>query len=106
MPESVELSYAPFGLVQGEDGKRLKSRSGEAVPLKELLDEAIARTRRDIEQRLKLKIEPNPKTLSKTRQKKWVSARLSTLTSAKTASATTPLATIKCWLCRAIPLPT
>ena len=52
VPESVELSYAPFGLVQGEDGKRLKSRSGEAVPLKELLDEAIARTRSDIEQRL------------------------------------------------------
>ncbi len=52
IPETVELSYAPFGLVQGEDGKRLKSRSGEAVPLKELLDEAIARTRRDIEQRL------------------------------------------------------
>jgi len=53
VPDSVELSYAPFGLVQGEDGKRLKSRSGEAVPLKELLDEAIARTRSDIEKRLK-----------------------------------------------------
>ncbi len=53
IPETVELSYAPFGLVQGEDGKRLKSRSGEAVPLKDLLDEAIARTRSDIEQRLK-----------------------------------------------------
>ena len=53
MPDTVELSYAPFGLVLGEDGKRLKSRSGEAVPLKELLDEAIARTRSDIEQRLK-----------------------------------------------------
>ena len=53
VPESVELSYAPFGLVQGEDGKRLKSRSGEAVPLQELLDEAIARTRADVEARLK-----------------------------------------------------
>ncbi|MBE9064499.1 arginine--tRNA ligase [cf. Phormidesmis sp. LEGE 11477] len=52
LPETVELSYAPFGLVQGEDGKRLKSRSGEAVPLQELLDEAIARTRADIEARL------------------------------------------------------
>ncbi|MEL6940929.1 MAG: arginine--tRNA ligase, partial [Cyanobacteria bacterium J06598_1] len=52
VPETVELSYAPFGLVQGEDGKRLKSRSGEAVPLQELLDEAIARTRADIEKRL------------------------------------------------------
>jgi arginyl-tRNA synthetase len=52
VPETVELSYAPFGLVQGEDGKRLKSRSGEAVPLKDLLDEAIARTRADLEKRL------------------------------------------------------
>jgi arginyl-tRNA synthetase len=52
VPETVALSYAPFGLVLGEDGKRLKSRSGEAVPLKELLDEAIARTRADLEKRL------------------------------------------------------
>lgn len=52
VPDDIELSYAPFGLVLGEDGKRLKSRSGEAVPLKELLDEAIARTRADIEARL------------------------------------------------------
>ncbi|MEL7070169.1 MAG: arginine--tRNA ligase [Cyanobacteria bacterium J06581_3] len=52
VPEDVELSYAPFGLVLGEDGKRLKSRSGEAVPLQELLDEAIARTRADVEERL------------------------------------------------------
>ncbi|PZO60748.1 MAG: arginine--tRNA ligase [Phormidesmis priestleyi] len=52
VPENVDLSYAPFGLVLGEDGKRLKSRSGEAVPLKELLDEAIARTRTDVENRL------------------------------------------------------
>ena len=52
VPETVELSHAPFGLVLGEDGKRLKSRSGEAVPLQTLLDEAISRTRTDIEVRL------------------------------------------------------
>ncbi len=52
VPETVDLSYAPFGLVLGEDGKRLKSRTGEAVPLQALLDEAIARTRKDIEARL------------------------------------------------------
>ncbi|MEM6597049.1 MAG: arginine--tRNA ligase [Cyanobacteria bacterium P01_C01_bin.69] len=52
VPESVELSHAPFGLVLGEDGKRLKSRSGEAVPLQALLDEAISRTRADVEARL------------------------------------------------------
>ncbi len=52
VPEHVRLSYAPFGLVLGEDGRRLKSRSGEAVPLQALLDEAIARTRDDVEARL------------------------------------------------------
>ncbi len=52
VPEHVSLSYAPFGLVLGEDGRRLKSRSGEAVPLQALLDEAIARTRADVEARL------------------------------------------------------
>ena len=52
LPETVTLDHAPFGLVLGEDGKRLKSRTGEAVPLKSLLDEAIARTRADVEARL------------------------------------------------------
>lgn len=53
VPETVALDHAPFGLVLGEDGKRLKSRSGEAVPLKDLLDKAIARTKKDIKERLK-----------------------------------------------------
>jgi len=30
----------PFGLVQGTDGKKFKTRSGENVKLMELLDEA------------------------------------------------------------------
>jgi arginyl-tRNA synthetase len=53
VPESVKLLHVPFGLVQGEDGKRLKTRSGETVRLRDLLDEAIARARTDIESRLK-----------------------------------------------------
>lgn len=52
LPETVKMDHAPFGLVLGEDGKRLKSRSGEAVPLQSLLDEAIARTKADVEARL------------------------------------------------------
>ncbi|MDR9404753.1 MAG: arginine--tRNA ligase, partial [Halothece sp. Uz-M2-17] len=43
IPETVELVHVPFGLVQGEDGKKLKTRSGETVRLRDLLDEAIAR---------------------------------------------------------------
>ena len=45
--------HAPFGLVLGEDSKKLKTRSGEAVRLQDLLDEAIARTRADLKARLK-----------------------------------------------------
>ncbi len=52
VPENVTLTHVPFGLVQGEDGKKLKTRSGETVRLKDLLDEAIARTRVDLQQRL------------------------------------------------------
>ncbi len=52
VPETVELVHVPFGFVQGEDGKKFKTRSGETVRLKDLLDEAIARTQADLEQRL------------------------------------------------------
>ncbi|MEW6495678.1 MAG: arginine--tRNA ligase [Cyanobacteriota bacterium] len=48
----VEVVHVPFGLVLGEDGKKLKTRSGETVRLRDLLDEAIARSRADLEARL------------------------------------------------------
>ena len=35
-----ELIHVPFGVVLGEDGKRIKSRSGDSIKLTELLDEA------------------------------------------------------------------
>ncbi|WP_421654901.1 arginine--tRNA ligase [Leptothermofonsia sp. ETS-13] len=50
--DEVEFIHAPFGLVLGEDGQKLKTRSGEAIPLKELLEEAIARARTDLETRI------------------------------------------------------
>ncbi|MCL1474845.1 arginine--tRNA ligase [Argonema antarcticum] len=53
IPDQVELVHVPFGLVQGEDGKKLKTRSGETVRLRDLLDEAIDRSRADLEARLK-----------------------------------------------------
>ena len=53
LPENVEVVHVPFGLVLGEDGKRLKTRSGETVKLKDLLDNAIKLARKDIETRLK-----------------------------------------------------
>ncbi|MGI0485268.1 arginine--tRNA ligase [Pantanalinema rosaneae CENA516] len=53
LPDTVEVIHVPFGLVKGEDGKKLKTRSGETVRLRDLLDEAIARARFDLEIRLK-----------------------------------------------------
>ncbi len=53
IPDHVEIVHVPFGLVQGEGGKKLKTRSGDTVRLRDLLDEAIARARADIEARLK-----------------------------------------------------
>lgn len=53
IPDDVEILHVPFGLVQGEGGRKLKTRSGDTVRLRDLLDEAIARARADIEARLK-----------------------------------------------------
>lgn len=39
----ADLEYAPFGTMLGEDGKPFKTRSGETVKLKELLDESEVR---------------------------------------------------------------
>ncbi|MBT9313236.1 arginine--tRNA ligase [Leptothoe kymatousa] len=52
IPEGVELVHVPFGLVKGEDGKKLKTRSGETIKLKELLNEAIDRAEKDLRQRI------------------------------------------------------
>ncbi|MEA5537283.1 arginine--tRNA ligase [Crocosphaera sp. XPORK-15E] len=54
LPDTVEIVHVPFGLVKGEDGKKLKTRSGETIKLKDLLDEAINYARKDLENRLKL----------------------------------------------------
>jgi arginyl-tRNA synthetase len=53
IPDGVRIEHVPFGLVQGEGGKKLKTRSGETIRLQDLLDEAIARARADLEARLR-----------------------------------------------------
>ena len=45
LPESVEATHVAFGLVLGEGGQRLRTRSGESVRLADLLDEAVLRAR-------------------------------------------------------------
>jgi arginyl-tRNA synthetase len=52
IPASVEIVHMPFGLVQGEDGKKLKTRAGDTIKLKELLDEGVERVRTDLIGRL------------------------------------------------------
>jgi arginyl-tRNA synthetase len=52
IPAHVEITHVPFGLVLGEDGKKIKTRSGETIKLKTLLDEGIDTFRQDLEARL------------------------------------------------------
>jgi arginyl-tRNA synthetase len=52
IPADGRLEHVPFGLVQGEDGKKLKTRSGDTVRLKDLLDEAVQRSKADLCRRL------------------------------------------------------
>jgi arginyl-tRNA synthetase len=47
----AEFRHIPFGSILGEDRKLMKTRSGENVPLRELLDEAVARARKIVEQK-------------------------------------------------------
>ncbi len=51
LPEGVEVIHVPFGVVLGEDGKKLKTRSGETVRLRDLLDEAVRKAKADLETR-------------------------------------------------------
>jgi arginyl-tRNA synthetase len=49
-PENVRLEHVAFGSVLGEDGKVLKTRAGEAVSLLALVEEAVSRARRIIDE--------------------------------------------------------
>jgi len=50
-PET-KLEHVPFGLVQSEGGKKFKTRQGETVKLKDLLQEAVRRAEEDFRNRL------------------------------------------------------
>jgi arginyl-tRNA synthetase len=47
----ADLRHIPFGNVLGEDRKLMKTRSGENVPLRQLLEEACNRARKIIEEK-------------------------------------------------------
>ena len=48
IPENCEAIHVPFGLVQGNDGKKLKTREGKTIRLKDLLTESINRAKEDL----------------------------------------------------------
>ncbi|CAN0385338.1 unnamed protein product [Pylaiella littoralis] len=50
--DSIKLEHLGFGVVQGEDGKKFKTRSGETVRLVDLLDEAVRRMATTIQERM------------------------------------------------------
>jgi arginyl-tRNA synthetase len=47
-----QVVHVPFGLVKGEDGKKLKTRAGDTIRLKDLLSEAVSHARQDLATRL------------------------------------------------------
>lgn len=47
----TSLEHVPFGLVQGEDGKKFATRSGDTVKLKDLLNEAVRIAGKDLRER-------------------------------------------------------
>lgn len=48
---NADLRHIPFGNVLGEDRKLMKTRSGENVPLRQLLEEACARAKKVVEEK-------------------------------------------------------
>ena len=49
--ENVKPVHVMFGSVQGQDGKPLKTREGENIKLKDLLDEAVQRAKTVVEEK-------------------------------------------------------
>jgi arginyl-tRNA synthetase len=49
--KNTQLQHITFGSVLGEDGKPLKTRTGENVKLKELLDEAVKKAKAVVEEK-------------------------------------------------------
>jgi arginyl-tRNA synthetase len=51
VPDTSTLEHVPFGLVQGEDGKKFATRSGDTVKLKDLLNQAVTIAGNDLRSR-------------------------------------------------------
>lgn len=58
VPEDASLEHVPFGLVQGEDGKKFATRSGDTVKLKDLLNESVRIAGDDLRSRVENQATP------------------------------------------------
>ncbi|CEM40085.1 unnamed protein product [Vitrella brassicaformis CCMP3155] len=58
--DKAKLTHVPFGLVLGEDGKKFKTRSGDTVKLRDLLNEAVRLADEDLQERQKEDSEAQP----------------------------------------------
>lgn len=53
LTENIDVVHVPFGIVKGENGKKISTREGETIKLKDLLNKAVEFARQDLENRLK-----------------------------------------------------
>ena len=60
MGYAVPLTHIPFGSILGEDRKIMRTRSGENVALRDLLDEAVERARKVVDEKSATRDEPLP----------------------------------------------
>jgi arginyl-tRNA synthetase len=63
---SADFRHIPFGSILGEDRKLMKTRSGENVPLRAVLEEAVGRARKIVEQKNPDLDEAEKSTIAKT----------------------------------------
>ncbi len=60
MGHGVPLTHIPFGSILGEDRKIMRTRSGENVALRDLLEEAVERARKVVDEKSATRDEPLP----------------------------------------------
>merc|ERR1712232_466440 len=73
-PSVTRCDHMGFGVVQGADGKKFKTRSGETVKLKDLLDEAVEQASTEIGKRVAQQEESNSEVFLKTESERQQAA--------------------------------
>lgn len=67
-PPVTRVDHMGFGVIQGEDRKKFKTRSGETVKLSNLLDEAVERASQEIAARVKEQSDAGTEVFLKTEE--------------------------------------